>query len=159
MLWTFLKSLKGSQTPNKQHLALHSPNLLLSSPRPRTNDSQPQFTACPLLGTFQDQYKYQPPADLFCNSCHMAQGRAQVAANIGLHLPVNLRARSPNDQLLTTLEHLTQSPQPTTHSRCGVMRHQSPTEVLHGVSPCISPPPLWLTPVLKSKGLEINPSH
>ena len=50
-LWTSIKSLKGSQTPKKQHLASVCPYLLLNSSKSGISGSLSPFAVQPLRGT------------------------------------------------------------------------------------------------------------
>ena len=70
MLQTFLKSLKVSQTTNKQHLTSCARYLLLSDPRTGTSSKWLQCTACPLLSTSKPSLS-GAISILLCNSCLM----------------------------------------------------------------------------------------
>ena len=83
MLRNFLKSLKGSQTPNKQCLALAYPVPLAEHLKPINSRHQPQFVAWPLKA---------PPSPawvatifgLLAVSYQVAPSKTQAVAELGL---------------------------------------------------------------------------
>ena len=92
---------------NKQHQASVSPQhpyVLLSGPRPGSNNSQPRFTAWLHLGTYSPA-RYWPSSDCFVVHANWAPDRTQVEADLGLHQPRNPRACAPSEQLQTMSEH------------------------------------------------------
>lgn len=99
---------------------MHDRYLLLSDPRPGTLGSLSQLTACLALQLGLSWALPSPAAicKSFCSSCQRALGRAQEAADLGLYQLAIFR------QCPST----TQPPPWVTHSRCGLVGHQSPTE-------------------------------
>ena len=101
MQWTSLKSFKGSQTHNKQHLAS-------ACPVPLAKQSMPGTTVSSQLSLSQ---AHQSPAQLattyrsLCTSYKVVPGREQAIADLGLHVPRDPRTITPSDQLQTIPEH------------------------------------------------------